>query len=68
MLPAAQTEEEEDVGTYGDLHDWIDKLQQQPVGLLAKAQQQQELQREGTMQRRVRETDQIAFTHGRRGR
>lgn len=70
VLPAAdQTEKEENVGTDGNIHDRVDQLQQQPVGLLAQAQQQQELQREGIMQRqRVRETDQIAFTHGCRGR
>lgn len=69
-LGTRQEEEEENVGAYGHLHDRFDQLQQQSLGFLAKTQQQQELQREGTMQRpRARgQTNQIAFTHGRRGR
>lgn len=66
-----QAEKEENVGAYGNLHDRLDQLQQQSIGLLATAQQQQELQRKGTVQRsrRVRgQTDPIAFAHGRRGR
>lgn len=69
-LGTRQEKKEENVRAYGHIHDRLDQLQQQPLGLLAKTQQQQELQRaEGIMQRRVRgQTNQIAFTCDRKYR
>lgn len=69
-LGARQEKKEENVGAYGDLHDRLDQLQQQPLGLLAKTQQQQELQgAEGIVQRCIcGQTNQIAFTCDRKYR